>query len=226
MDMTAAGFGPQGFGVVEAFLDDATCDAVAVQIDQLALSGAGSRQLLQYEWCRHLALSVRTHSEIRDRLSADSVGVQCTLFNKSASANWLVALHQDRSVPVRSKVDSLDLKGWSEKEGGTFVQPPVSMLRRMAAVRVHIDPCPTESGALRVVPGSHLLGVLSAAEAERIRKIAGEHTVPVRRGGALLMKPLLLHASSKAAPSIQRRVLHFVFGPRVPPCGLAWQYAV
>ena len=226
MDITAAGFGHQGFGVIEGLLDDTTCDAVAAQIDELPLTGAGSRQLLHYKWCRRLAVSVRMHSEIRERLPADSVGVQCTLFNKSASANWLVALHQDRSVPVRSKVDSLDLKGWSEKEGGTFVQPPVSMLRRMAAVRVHIDPCPLESGALRVVPGSHLLGVLSSAEAERIRKIAGEHAVPVSRGGALLMKPLLLHASSKAAIPMQRRVLHFVFGPRVPPCGLAWQYAI
>jgi ectoine hydroxylase-related dioxygenase (phytanoyl-CoA dioxygenase family) len=226
MDTTVAGFGPQGFGVVEALLDDTTCDAVAAQIDGLLLVGAGSRQLLQYEWCRRLALSVRMHSEIRERLPADSVVVQCTLFNKSVSANWLVALHQDRSVPVRSKVDALGLMGWSEKEGGTFVQPPASMLRRMAAVRVHIDPCPVEGGALRVVPGSHLLGVLSPAEAERIRKIAGERAVPVRRGGALLMKPLLLHASSKAATSIQRRVLHFVFGPRVPPFGLAWQYAI
>jgi ectoine hydroxylase-related dioxygenase (phytanoyl-CoA dioxygenase family) len=226
MDITAAGFGPQGFRVVEALLDDTTCDVVAAQIDGLPLTGAGSRQLLQYEWCRQLALSVRMHSEIRERLPADSVGVQCTLFKKSPSANWLVALHQDRSVPVRDKVDSLQLIGWAEKEGGTFVQPPASMLRRMAAVRVHIDPCPVESGALRVVPGSHLLGVLSPAEAERIRRIAGEHAVPVRRGGALLMKPLLLHASSKAATSIQRRVLHFVFGPRVPPFGLAWQYAI
>jgi ectoine hydroxylase-related dioxygenase (phytanoyl-CoA dioxygenase family) len=226
MDMAAAGFGPQGFGVVEALLDETTCDAVAAQIDELPLTGAGSRQLLQYEWCRRLALSVRMHSEIRERIPADSVGVQCTLFTKSPSANWLVALHQDRTVPVRCKVDSLELIGWAEKEGGTFVKPPVSMLRRMAAVRVHIDPCPVESGALRVVPGSHLLGVLSPAEAERIRKIAGEHAVPVGRGGALLMKPLLLHASSKAATSSQRRVLHFVFGPRAPPCGLAWQYSI
>jgi ectoine hydroxylase-related dioxygenase (phytanoyl-CoA dioxygenase family) len=123
-------------------------------------------------------------------------------------------------------VDSLVLKGWSEKEGCTFVQPPVSMLRQMAAVRVHIDPCPVESGALRVVPGSHLLGVLSPAEAQRIHKVTGEHAVSVRRGGALLMKPLLLHASPKAATPVQRRVLHFVFGPRLPPFGLTWQYAI
>src|SRR5580700_10614650 len=115
MDMTAAGFGPQGFRIVEALLDDTACDAVAAQIDEMPLTGAGSRQLLQYEWCRRLALSVRMHSEIRERLPADSVGVQCTLFNKSPSANWLVALHQDRSIPVRGKVDSLVLKGWSEK---------------------------------------------------------------------------------------------------------------
>jgi hypothetical protein len=46
--------------------------------------------------------------------------------------------------------------------------------------------------------------------------------VSVPRGGAMLMRPLLLHASSKAAADIPRRVLHFVFGPAQLPEGLRW----
>jgi hypothetical protein len=36
------------------------------------------------------------------------------------------------------------------------------------------------------------------------------------------MRPLLLHASSKATGTSRRRVLHFVFGPPDLPLGLAW----
>ena len=38
----------------------------------------------------------------------------------------------------------------------------------------------------------------------------------------MLMRPLLLHASSKATGASRRRVLHFVFGPPALPHGLAW----
>jgi len=46
--------------------------------------------------------------------------------------------------------------------------------------------------------------------------------IAAARGDALLMRPLVLHASSKASGTSRRRVLHFVFGPQALPCGLAW----
>lgn len=52
----------------------------------------------------------------------------------------------------------------------------------------------------------------------------GETICTVAKGGALLMKPLLLHSSSKSSGLGQRRVLHFVFGPRTLPCGLRWAF--
>ena len=44
-------------------------------------------------------------------------------------------------------------------------------------------------------------------------------------GFAMLMRPLLLHASSKARGASRRRVLHFLFGPRQLRLGLAWAKA-
>jgi hypothetical protein len=49
--------------------------------------------------------------------------------------------------------------------------------------------------------------------------------LPVPRARAMLMQPLLLHASSKATGTSRRRVLHFLFGPPALPCGLAWPHA-
>jgi hypothetical protein len=72
------------------------------------------------------------------------------------------------------------------------------------------------------VPGSHRLGRLTTAEAVRAKDELGEVCVEIPRGGAMLMKPLLLHASSKVSIDSMRRVLHFVFAPAELPGSLRW----
>jgi ectoine hydroxylase-related dioxygenase (phytanoyl-CoA dioxygenase family) len=163
---------------------------------------------------------------LRPAVEREAVAVQCTYFDKSPTKNWLVSLHQDLSIPVQARVESAQCSGWSEKEGQIYVQPPASVLEQLVAVRVHLDPCPAESGALRVVPASHRAGRLSADSAESLRVQNGKVIIPTSRGAALVMKPLLLHASSKAVQKSSRRVLHFVFGPAKLPEGLAWGRAV
>jgi ectoine hydroxylase-related dioxygenase (phytanoyl-CoA dioxygenase family) len=78
---------------------------------------------------------------------------------------------------------------------------------------------------LNVVAGSHRAGRLTDDEAIALRDARGTVACPVSRGGAMLMRPLLLHASSKARGSSRRRVLHFLFGPPQLPSGLAWARA-
>ena len=192
----------------------------------IANGGAGSRRLLDETWCVHLGSALRNDARIRSLLPRSAVAVQCTLFDKSPTKNWLVSLHQDLSIPVASRVDDPGLSGWSEKEGQLYVQPPVSVLERLVAVRVHIDDSTSENGALRVVPESHLQGRVDQTQAVSLREQHGETVVPVGRGGVLVMRPLILHASSKANTPSSRRVLHFVFGPPSLPLGLEWQWAV
>jgi hypothetical protein len=222
----AIGFEARGFAVVPSVLDELTCSRVSDALDAERKSGAGTRLLLQSPWCQELASRLRSLDALIPFLPADAVAIQCTVFDKSPEKNWLVALHQDRSIPVREKVEAPELSGWSEKEGAVFVQPPVALLQQLTAVRVHIDACPLEGGPLRVVPGSHRAGLLSNPAADEWRAAAGEIALVAARGDALVMKPLLLHASSKASSVIRRRVLHFVFGPRNLPLGLRWRHAL
>lgn len=189
-------------------------------------SEAGSRRLLDETWCAHLAGALRGDARIRSLLPRNAVAVQCTLFDKSPTKNWLVAFHQDLSIPVSNRVNSPECSGWTEKEGHLYVQPPANALEQLVAVRIHLDDCPAESGALRVVPKSHSQGRLDQGQAEALRLEHGETVVPVARGGALVMRPLILHASSKATSPVPRRVLHFVFGPPALPLGLEWRWAV
>jgi hypothetical protein len=77
-----------------------------------------------------------------------------------------------------------------------------------------------------VVPGSHRFGRLVSAQAVALRTERGEVVPEIPRGGALVMRPLLLHASSKATAPVARRVLHFVFGPPQLPARLVWKEAI
>jgi len=226
MSNVSANFLAQGFAVVSTVIDGNSVATISSHLDARPAEGAGSRGLLREGWCQTLAAKLRSVLTGRQLLPDGAVAVQCTLFDKGPTRNWLVALHQDRSIPVRGKVEAPELSGWSEKEGDTFVQPPVAVLEQLTAVRLHIDDCPAESGALRVVPGSHANGVLSQVQAEALRARRGEVLVPAFEADVLLMKPLILHASSKASSVTCRRVLHFVYGPKVLPFGLHWQHAI
>ncbi|MBA2675704.1 phytanoyl-CoA dioxygenase family protein [Ramlibacter sp.] len=224
--MTTESLSIQGFACVAGVLLPEECKRLAAHLDTAASALAGTRQLLSHAWCRALAKRLRTHPQLTGTVPVDDVAVQCTYFSKSVNKNWLVPVHQDLSIPVAEKVEAPGFHAWSIKEGGVFVQPPTSLLERLVAVRVHLDPCAESDGPLQVVPGSHLQGALAPARAHAVRDQSGTVTCALGIGDALVMRPLLLHASSKAGGASARRVLHFLFAPRELPHGLRWPHAI
>jgi hypothetical protein len=214
----------QGYGLVPAVLDEARCAELASHCD--GIDGAGSRDWLELDACRALAVQLRRLPALAPLLDPADVAVQCTLFRKSTANNWLVPLHQDLSIPVAARVTGDVASGWSVKDGVNYCQPPVELLAQLVAVRVHLDDCGADDGVLNVVPGSHRFGRLSPQAAAELRERHGVRPCLARRGDALLLRPLLLHASSKARADSRRRVLHFVFGPGELPGGLRWYRAV
>ncbi len=215
-----------GYAIAPSILGPEEASSIESALTQVPTSGAGTRNLLEFEWCRRVVGCLRVAPDLRHLLSETVVAVQCTLFDKTPEQNWLVALHQDLSIPVTERVAHPNLGVWSVKEGQNFVQPPDELLAQLVAVRLHIDECGPENGPLRVVPGSHREGRLAASAARLLRDRVGEVACTVGRGGALILKPLLLHASSKASSPNHRRVLHFLFGPASIGYGLRWQHAV
>ena len=224
--MSPSNFVTNGFAIFTALLESAACKQLAAYLSPSLTSAAGTRALLAQPWCRELATRIRQHSAIANLIPPSYVAAQCTYFEKSQTKNWLVAMHQDIAIPVAARVDHAELHGWSQKEGILFVNAPVSLLQQLVAVRVHLDPCTTNDGPLRVIPGSHLRGKISTIEAALMRQHQSEVECLVERGGAMVLSPLLLHASSKARGVSQRRVLHFLFGPSALPFGLEWNGAV
>jgi len=216
----------QGFVVVGPLLTAGECDDIVAKLVEMPDRVAGTRTLLARTWCIDLACRLASHPSLRRLLPAGAVPLQCTLFEKTPRRNWLVALHQDLGIPVAARVEDPALSGWTRKEGVLSAQPPVSLLSELLAVRLQLDDCVLEDGCLRVVPGSHLRGRIGESDGLELRDRVGETVCAVPRGSALLMRPLLLHASSKLNGPEPRRVLHFLFGPRELPFGLkpVWGY--
>jgi hypothetical protein len=212
--------------MVRSVLSPAECEEFAHRTANEVRSTAGTRCLLGAAWCQRLAMRLRAHPRLTASVPADYVAGQCTYFEKSCSRNWLVAVHQDLSIPVAERIDAPGLQGWSEKEGVLFVQAPIELLERLVAVRVHLDPCGRFDGPLQVIPGSHTAGRIAPEAAAELRRAGPVVSCAADAGDALVMRPLLLHASSKASGSSLRRVLHFLFDPRELPHGLRWQHAI
>ena len=142
-------------------------------------------------------------------------------FDKPSLLNWRVAWHQDVMINVNGRMELPGFGPWTSKAEGVSVQPPVAVLENMCTLRIHLDDCDAGNGALKVVPGSHQLGVLPlAALAEYTPEAVG---CEVPAGGVMLMRPLLLHASNRNTTDRPRRVLHLEFASTELPAGLQWR---
>jgi len=137
--------------------------------------------------------------------------VRGILFDKTPETNWKVAWHQDLTIAVTEKADLPDYGPWSVKDGVVHVQPPMSLLEGLVTLRLHLDDTPASNGALRVIPGSHQHGRLSAAAISENRATIREHVCEAGSGDALLMKPLVLHASAASTVPAHRRVIHLEY---------------
>ena len=219
-----------GYAIVPAVLDDDSVDRVIAALD--AAQGAGVRRRGSVYAIRNLpeavpAVGALAHSAavrvlVEPILGPGAFAVRGILFDKTPDANWNVVWHQDLSIAVQERRDVPGFGPWSEKAGVTHVQPPAALLERMLTVRLHLDDCDETNGPLRVLPGSHGYGRLDAAAIEQWRARVAVRICPVPRGGALLMRPLLLHASSDALSPRHRRVIHIEFAAEGLPGGLAW----
>jgi hypothetical protein len=147
----------------------------------------------------------------RELAGPEARPTKATFLDKRPEANWTLPLHQDLTITVRQQADIPGYIHWSVKAGVPHVQPPIAVLEKIVALRVHLDDCPADNGALEVVPGSHLAGRISPGELHRMHQDGKAVVCPAQVGDVLAMRPLLVHGSSKAVVPRRRRVLHIEY---------------
>jgi ectoine hydroxylase-related dioxygenase (phytanoyl-CoA dioxygenase family) len=159
-------------------------------------------------------------------LGTSAFMVRSTLFDKTEGANWGVFWHQDLSVAVKKRHEVEGYHAWTRKAGVQCVQPPTSVMTELLALRLHLDDCFADNGALKVLPGTHQMSQLTADRIELLATDTPAVTCEVPAGGAVLMNPLLLHASSPMNKPGHRRVIHFEFAAMELSAPLEWRYRI
>ena len=149
--------------------------------------------------------------------------VRAVMFDKSPAANWSVAWHQDRTIPVRERREVEDFGPWSLKDGVPHVAPPLEVLERMITLRLHLDNVDADNAPLRVAVGSHRLGRVAAGDAaERAKSIKGRVCL-AGAGDIWAYRTPILHASDRASGDRRRRVLQVDYADFDLPGGLEWR---
>ena len=189
---------------------------------EASVGRGGRRNLLDEPIVRQLANSTEIRNLVEPILGEKAFVVRGILFDKTEGANWKVPWHQDVTIAIKDRVDIDGFGPWSIKQGVQHVQPPAYVLQKMLSVRIHLDDCPAMNGALRVIPGSHMEGKLD--ESIIADKVQGREAVTceISAGGALVMRPLLLHSSSASEVPQHRRVVHLDYANVSLPDGLSW----
>jgi len=155
-------------------------------------------------------------------LGEEARPVKGVYFDKTPQANWPVPWHQDATITVREHRDVAGFEMRPVKDGVVHALPPVELSEKMLALRIHLDDAEVDHGALRVIPGSHREGRLDKNQTDRWLSGISEVVCSVAAGDVMLMRPLLLHASSPCRRPEHRRVIQIEYASFDLPGGLEW----
>lgn len=223
-----------GFAIVPSVIDAAPIAALRCTVESLGERDGvlrrggiyGVRNLLEVmPEAAEIAANPAMRDLVRPILGDACFAVRGTLFDKNPDANWSLFWHQDSIITVRERRDVPGFSKWSRKAGVWHVEPPHEVFERMLTLRLHLDDCGLENGPLRVLPGSHRGGWLDE-QIDDWKRTAPEVVCTVPAGGVVVMRPLLLHASSAAGTPSHRRVLHIEYAAADLPGGLEWNMRV
>jgi len=155
---------------------------------------------------------------IQSNFGSDFFITKSIYFDKPEKSNWFVSYHQDLTISVDKKLEIENFQNWTNKQNQFAVQPPTEILEKNFTIRIHLDKTTNENGALKVINESHKYGVC------RIENLAlvNETICEVDKGGIMIMKPLLFHASNKTINNERRRVIHIEFSNHQLPNELNW----
>jgi ectoine hydroxylase-related dioxygenase (phytanoyl-CoA dioxygenase family) len=199
-----------GFAILPALFSLERVDRLLAEINQLSprRNRAGLRHALRLDAVATIAGDPQLAEIACAVLGRRSFPFRATLFEKSPTSNWLVVWHQDTALPLRKRAEVPGWGPWSVKKQIDHAHAPAGVLSQVLALRIHIDDSTTDNGPLRVLPRTHMLGVLNDDGIHDLGVRITPFDCVVGKGGVVAMRPLLVHASSKSRTEMPRRVLH------------------
>lgn len=146
--------------------------------------------------------------------------IRGVFFDKRPDANWPLPWHQDRTAAFEGTLRPEGFTNWTTKQGVNHAELPLDYLRSMITLRLHLDDCDADTGAIHVLKGAHRDIAPQRVLADLGR--AGGAPVPMKAGDLMAISPLTPHASYRVTRECRRRILHVEFCARTLPEGLDW----
>ncbi|MCL1047294.1 phytanoyl-CoA dioxygenase family protein [Shewanella electrodiphila] len=214
-----------GFEILKDFISISEIESIKKQVEDFPekYPKYGIRHAnKKFDAIQELCSSDKLIDKAEAILKAKPSLVRVIFFDKTPEHNWLVTWHQDKTISVSSRAEVKGWKAWSIKDGTNHVQPSIDVLNNMVTFRIHLDNTDETNGCLKVIPNSHKLGILTQNEIDSITKQEQPFPCSVNSGDALIMRPHILHSSSKSISPSNRRVVHVEFSSYQLPCNLTW----
>jgi len=225
-----ASFRENGFAIIENVYSHSECDSLIALIDAASGTQDTFRRSANLFAIRQLlkeipeAIPAIFNGKLRTLIDSDLgpgyFPVKSIYFDKPTDSNWFVAYHQDLTISVNTKTDFEGYSAWTVKQNQFAVQPPLAVLENSVTLRIHLDDTDEYNGALNVLKGSHRKGICRPETITTTQE--SEHCCRVKKGGLMLMKPLLMHASHRSSSGRRRRVIHIEFSDMELPEPLQW----
>ncbi|MBE7174206.1 MAG: phytanoyl-CoA dioxygenase family protein [Williamsia sp.] len=223
-------FYSNGFAVIKGIYTEEQVESILRQINQANFDKDTFRKsadlfairqfLKEVPGVISLVFTNKLQSILQQLFGGKYFVVKSIYFDKPPTSNWYVSYHQDLTISVDKKPELTGFEFWTTKQNQFAVQPPLDFLRNIVTIRIHLDDTDENNGALKVVPHSHLKGVYRPETVNWA--VEQEVSCHVPAGGIMLMKPLLLHSSSRTTNNRQRRVIHIEFSNLELPPPLNW----
>lgn len=139
--------------------------------------------------------------------------VKAFILDKTQESNWTMPWHQDLLITVQKQIETEGYTNWINYGNIPHVQPPLALLEQLITIRIHLDDCDQENGAMQVIAATHQRGKMNQPDID-----AAVHREPticcaVNRKGIMVYKPLLLHYSPYSQSRRPRRILQLEFAP-------------
>lgn len=224
----------KGFAIIDHVFENEEIEAIVDQIAHVDTSQPSFRKATGVFAIRKFLQAIpgvmpiifnrKLKTLIQELFGEDFFCVKSIYFDKPAQSNWFVQYHQDLTISVDKKIEIDGFGPWTRKLDQFGVQPPCEMLENNFTIRIHLDDTDKNNGALKVLRGSHLKKIFRPELIDH--KIEKETYCEVKKGGVMIMKPLLMHASDKSLSGYNRRVIHLEFSKSYLPEPIQWSELV
>ena len=206
-------------------LQNAELERLAALMDTLSGERPGERisDLTSLRWLLENGAPGRIAGQL---LGARARPVRALLFDKSATNNWALGWHQDRTIAVRERRSVEGFDTWTVKKGVPHVEPPFEFIERMLTLRLHLDEVDGQNAPLSIARESHRKGKLTTGQIEAVVANCGKLDCLAQRGDVWVYRTSIVHSSKRSSGDRRRRVLQVDYSGDELPGGLDWLVGV